>query len=561
MINCPSCETPNAPDARFCERCGAALAGPSETTQLIDPAEASLVTSGDPVPVDDAARQALLELARRELAEDYDVDKEIGRGGMAVVYKAKERELRRTVALKVLPPGLALGASVVERFKREAQMAASLDHPNIIPIYRVGQTSSMLYLAMRYVEGRPLDSVIAQQGALAVPAVISVLRSAAAALAYAHEHGIVHRDIKGANILIDTSGRVIVTDFGVARAVENASMTTTGSVIGTPYFMSPEACAGKVAGPQSDQYSLGVVVFQMLTGAVPFHADTLAAIMNHHMITPVPDITGVRKDVPGPLVAVLKRMLSKDPTQRYGTTRELLVAVDAIPLTEMERADGEVALRELAQGGPVDSIATQKLPPLADTMGIVAAHDALLRSTERARRNRRRRYIGFAASLLIIAVLAAVRNRANAGPRPSKPSAPPVTVVPQPAPPPVVAAQSPPPPMPAVAAKPTPSDAELRRTRAAARRHADSIAAAAVSPVDTTPGKLRIRVLPLDAVLFVDGHQIGTGVVLDAPIPPGRRTLRVVGQGYQDFDSLLVVAPGQQINLGTITLKDAGAKP
>jgi serine/threonine protein kinase len=237
----------------------------------------------------------------------------------------------------VLPPGLALGASVVERFKREAQMAASLDHPNIIPIYRVGQTSSMLYLAMRYVEGRPLDSVIAQQGALAIPAVVAVLRSAVAALAYAHEHGIIHRDIKGANILIDTSGRVIVTDFGVARAIENASMTTTGSVIGTPYFMSPEACAGKVAGPQSDQYSLGVVVFQMLTGAVPFHADTLAAIMNHHLITPVPDITGVRKDVPAPLVAVLKRMLMKDPAQRYGTTRELLVAVDAARSTRSRR--------------------------------------------------------------------------------------------------------------------------------------------------------------------------------------------------------------------------------
>jgi predicted Ser/Thr protein kinase len=556
VINCPSCETPNAADARFCERCGAALAGPAETTQLIDPAEASLVTSGDPVPVDDAARQALLDLARRELSEEYDVEKEIGRGGMAVVYKAKERELRRSVALKVLPPGLALGASVVERFKREAQMAASLDHPNIIPIYRVGQTASMLYLAMRYVEGRSLDSVIAQQGALTVPAVVSVLRSATAALAYAHEHGIVHRDIKGANILIDTSGRVIVTDFGVARAIENASMTTTGSVIGTPYFMSPEACAGKVAGPQSDQYSLGVVVFQMLTGAVPFHADTLAAIMNHHMITPVPDITGVRKDVPGPLVAVLKRMLTKDPAQRYGTTRELLVAVDAIPLTEMERAEGETVLRDLAQGGAVESVATQKLPPLADTMGIVAAHDALLRSTERARLNRRRRYIVLAASVVIVALYTALRNRASAGPRQQAP--PPVATAPQPAPPPVVVAQAPA--TPAVPAKPAPTDAEVRRQRAA-RRHADSVAAAAIAPVDTTPGKLRIRVLPLDAVLSIDSHQIGTGVVLDAPIPPGRHTLRVIGQGYQELDTLLVVAPGQQINLGTITLKDAGAKP
>jgi serine/threonine protein kinase len=558
VINCPSCETPNASDARFCERCGAALAGPSETTQLIDPAEASLVTSGDPVPVDDGARQALLDLARRELAEDYDVEKEIGRGGMAVVYRANERDLRRSVALKVLPPGLALGASVVERFKREAQMAASLDHPNIIPIYRVGQTSSMLYLAMRYVEGRPLDSVIAQQGALAIPAVVAVLRSAVAALAYAHEHGIIHRDIKGANILIDTSGRVIVTDFGVARAIENASMTTTGSVIGTPYFMSPEACAGKVAGPQSDQYSLGVVVFQMLTGAVPFHADTLAAIMNHHLITPVPDITGVRKDVPAPLVAVLKRMLMKDPAQRYGTTRELLVAVDAIPLTEMERAEGEAVLRELAQGSSVGSIATQKLPPLADTMGIVAAHDALLRSTERARRNRQRRYIVAAATVVVLVLYMALRTRANAVPR-SQPTLPPVTVATTPP----VTPPSPPAITQPAATKPAPGagdDAQSRRARAAHRR-ADSIAAAAVAPVDTTPGKMRIRVLPLDAVLYVDGRQLGTGVVIDAPIPPGHRTLRVVGQGYQEFDTVLTVVPGQTINLGTITLKDAGAKP
>jgi serine/threonine protein kinase len=558
VITCPGCETPNAADARFCERCGAALAGPSDTTQLIDPAEASLVTSGDPVPVDDGARQALLDLARRELADDYDVDREIGRGGMAVVYRANERDLRRSVALKVLPPGLALGASVVERFKREAQMAASLDHPNIIPIYRVGQTASMLYLAMRYVEGRPLDSVISQQGALAIPAVVAVLRSAVAALAYAHEHGIVHRDIKGANILIDTSGRVIVTDFGVARAIENASMTTTGSVIGTPYFMSPEACAGKVAGPQSDQYSLGVVVFQMLTGAVPFHADTLAAIMNHHLITPVPEITGVRKDVPAPLVAVLKRMLMKDPAQRYGTTRELLVAVDAIPLTEMERAEGEAVLRELAQGSSVDSIATQKLPPLADTMGIVAAHDALLRSTERARRNRRRRYIVAAATVVVLVLYMALRTRANAVPR-SQPTLPPVTVATTPP----VTAPSPPAITQPAATKPAPSagdDAQSRRARAA-RRRADSIAAATVAPVDTTPGKMRIRVLPLDAVLYLDGRELGTGVVIDAPIPPGRRALRVVGQGYQEFDTVLTVVPGQTINLGTITLKDAGAKP
>jgi serine/threonine protein kinase len=552
VIRCPKCETENAGDARFCERCGAALAGPTDTTQLIDPAEGALVSSGDPAPVDDAARKALFELARRELADDYDVEREIGRGGMAVVFRAIERDLRRAVALKVLPPGLALGAQVVERFKREAQMAASLDHPNIIPVYRVGQTASLLYLAMRYVEGRSLDSVIGQQGALAVPAVIAILRSSAAALTYAHENGIVHRDIKGANILIDTSGRVIVTDFGVARAIESASMTTTGSVIGTPYFMSPEACAGKVAGPQADQYSLGVVVFQMLTGAVPFHADTLAAIMNHHLITPVPDISGVRKDVPPALLAVLRRMLMKDPSQRYDSTRELLVAAEAIPMTDAERAEGEAVLRDLAQGGSVQSISTQKLPPLADTMGIVAAHDALLRSTERAARLRRRRYATLGAAVAVIALYTALRSRASAGIRP-QPAVPSVPAPPKPAPVADTVQHSPAPP-PVVVPATTP--------HVRARRHADSLAAlASAGPVDTTPGKLRARILPVDAVIYVDGRMIGTGVVIDVPIAPGRRTLRVTEQGYQDFDTTLTIVPGQTTILPNVTLKDASAKP
>ncbi len=220
------------------------------------------------------AGDALLQLVRRELAEDYDVEREIGRGGMAIVYRGVERQLRRTVALKVLPPELLLGPAVIGRFEREAQMAAALDHPSIIPIYRVGQTASLAYLAMKYVEGRGLDRVIAEQGALPIAVVVSVLRAATSAFAYAHAHGIVHRDVKGGNILIDREGRVIVTDFGVARAIDNASMTTTGSVIGTPYFMSPEQCAGKVAAPQSDQYSLGVVAFQ--------NADGRAALSSRH---------------------------------------------------------------------------------------------------------------------------------------------------------------------------------------------------------------------------------------------------------------------------------------
>ncbi len=208
---------------------------------------------------------------------------------MAIVYKAREIELDRPVALKVLPPELGPVGSVADRFKREARLAASLDHPNVIPVYRVGQAGGIMYMAMKFIDGKPLDAVLDAYGALPLPVILIVLRSAAAALAFAHEHGIIHRDIKGANILVDRDAKVVVSDFGIARAVESGTLTATGAMIGTPHFMSPEQCAGKPVGPQSDQYSLGIVAYQMITGSVPFDGDSLPEIIQHHWFTPVAD--------------------------------------------------------------------------------------------------------------------------------------------------------------------------------------------------------------------------------------------------------------------------------
>src|SRR5256886_15054314 len=177
-------------------------------------------------------------------------------------------------------------------------MVAEIDHPNIIPVYRVGQIGGILFIVMKFVEGKSLDAILQEQGALSVPVTLHVLRAAARALAYAHACGIVHRDVKGANILIDSDGRVMVSDFGVALRSADVTLTADGTVIGTPPFMSPEQCAGRRAGPQSDQYSLGIVAFQMLAGSLPFHADTLAGVMHHHFFTPVPDLTLVRDDLP-----------------------------------------------------------------------------------------------------------------------------------------------------------------------------------------------------------------------------------------------------------------------
>lgn len=550
-MHCPTCQASNEPDARFCEQCGSELVPMTDAATLpFDPNTPAPPISGSLV-----TDTALLELARRELAADYDVQQEVGRGGMAIVYRAIETGLRRPVALKVLPPELALGATVVERFKREAQMAASLDHPNIIPIYRVGQSGQLLYLAMRYVEGRALDGVIAGQRALPISVVLLILRAATAALTYAHEHGIIHRDIKGGNILIDTDGRVIVTDFGVARAIENASMTQTGSVIGTPYFMSPEQCAGNVAGPQSDQYSLGVVAFQMLTGTVPFHADNLAAIMHHHFFTPVPDVTVARTDVPPELAAVLDRMLKKDPAQRFATTRELMLAVDAVPLSDADRIAGTTMLRELAQGGSVRTVQTGQLPPLADTMQIVAAHDALMRSAERTRVRQRRAMILGAVAVVLLGVWAIMRpHRAPAGAI--------VTATPA-----VVPAVAAPAPSTVSARAPDPTVAHEREKQKIAR--AESAAAAArgskpdsgAVPAAVEMGKLRLRVFPGDATILVDGRELGHGVVVDSELPAGVRTLRVAEPGYDEFDTTFTIAPGATTYLRGVRLNETGSKP
>ncbi|HVE80221.1 MAG TPA: serine/threonine-protein kinase, partial [Gemmatimonadaceae bacterium] len=333
---------------------------------MSDPGGTTVATATAPRP------ESLLEAMRRHLADDYEVERELGRGGMAVVYKAVERELRRPVALKVLPPEMAHTTSIAERSKREARLAASLDHPNIIPIYRVGAVGGTLFIAMKLVEGRALDTILQAQGPLPVPVVLQVLRAATSALAFAHEKGVIHRDIKGGNILVETDGRVLVSDFGIARAAEEAALTASGAVVGTPHFMSPEQCAGLPLGAQCDQYSLGVVAFQMLTGEVPFDAETLPAIMQHHFFTPVPDLAPVRRDLPPALEAVLRRALAKQPEERYETTREMLAALDAVPVAEAERRKGDAILRDLARGAAVGRISAGKVVREATFGGLPA---------------------------------------------------------------------------------------------------------------------------------------------------------------------------------------------
>ena len=430
--------------------------------------------------------------------------------------------LRRVVALKVLPPELGLTARAVERFKREARMVAEIDHPNIIPVYRVGQFGGILFIVMKFIEGKSLDALLQDQGALPVPVTLYVLRAAARALAYAHACGIVHRDVKGANILVDSDGRVMVSDFGVALRSSDVTLTADGTVIGTPAFMSPEQCAGRRAGPQSDQYSLGIVAFQMLAGSVPFHGDTLAGVMHHHFFTPVPDLGLVRDDVPGTLNDLVRRALHKDPERRFETTREMLTAIEATPFSERDRLDSERILQHLVQGRDVPKIATRALPPADMPTLAMDARPPGPPPTRPRPRISAGRLAGLAGGGLVALGTIWLLGRPSRVPAPAV-SASLDSAAGRPA-------SAPPPYRPAVRRGGVPS------------------------------GRLRLLTTPADAEILIDGRRVGIGSVFDdVPISPGLRRLEVRARGYETFDTTVVVEPGATMSLGRVTLRSRGA--
>jgi serine/threonine protein kinase len=268
------------------------------------------------------------------IGDRYDVEEEIGRGGMSVVYRATDLRLRREVAVKVLPPDLAFRPDVRARFQREAETAARLSHPHIVPIYSVGDRDGIVYIVMALVVGEPLGRRLARLGPMPPDEARDVLRVVADALAYAHARGVVHRDIKPDNILLDAeSGRPMVMDFGIARAAEaDSRLTVTGTAMGTPAYMSPEQAMGdRDLDGRSDIYSLGVVGYQMLVGETPFvAANTPAMLMKHVGERPVP-VAERRRGLPGGLAMAIDRALAKRREDRWpdaAAFRDALAAPD-----------------------------------------------------------------------------------------------------------------------------------------------------------------------------------------------------------------------------------------
>jgi serine/threonine protein kinase len=271
----------------------------------------------------------------RVLTANYELDDEIGRGGMGVVYRAKDRRLKRTVAIKVLPPELAFRSDIRSRFLREAETAAQLGHPNIVPIYSVDEAEGLVFFVMTYVRGANLAKRLHEKGVLDTEEVRRVMCEVASALAYAHERGVVHRDIKPDNILLDAdSGRAMVTDFGIARAVDASSganrLTATGMAIGTPAYMSPEQAAGeREIDGRSDLYALGVVAYQMLCGEPPFTAGSTPAMLVKHISERPTPIEQRRADCPEDLARAVMLLLEKDPANRFPDAASLVRALES----------------------------------------------------------------------------------------------------------------------------------------------------------------------------------------------------------------------------------------
>ena len=266
------------------------------------------------------------------LGEAYTVEGEIGRGGMGVVYRAKDEKLKRPVAIKVLPPDLAFRTDIRQRFLREAETAARLSHPNIVPIHSVGEKNDLVYFVMGLIDGESLGVRIKRRGRLSIDEARRVMKETADALSAAHQQGVIHRDVKPDNILLDgTRGRVMVTDFGIAKALsgEGGTLTEAGVAIGTPAFMSPEQAAGdREIDGRSDIYSLGVVAYQMLTGEPPFQAPSVPALLMKQITErPVP-VERKRPETPIELSQTVMRCLEKDPEDRWPTADALRRALE-----------------------------------------------------------------------------------------------------------------------------------------------------------------------------------------------------------------------------------------
>jgi serine/threonine protein kinase len=276
------------------------------------------------------------------VADRYEVEELVGHGGMSSVYKARDSLLERNVALKILHEQYNADDDFVERFKREARAVAQLQHPNIVTVIDRGAADDRQFIVFEYIDGENLKELVVRKGRLGVREALEIAVEVARGLAFAHSQGLVHRDVKPQNVLLNGDGRAKVTDFGIARSLDVDGMTQTGTVLGTSNYIAPEQASGQPVGTQSDVYALGVVLYELLAGEVPFPGESFVVVAMKHVHEPPPNLLDVRRDVPLRVAGAVDRALEKDPEQRFGSMDAFASELEAC-LAELDEpeADGD----------------------------------------------------------------------------------------------------------------------------------------------------------------------------------------------------------------------------
>ncbi len=340
----------------------------------------------------------------------FRLEEKVGSGGMSSVYRAFDPTLERHVAIKMMHRDISDDADQLERFRREARAVAQLNHPHVVTVIDAGEDDGNPYIVFEYVEGETLKDRIRRLGRLPVAEAVAYAVEIGRALECAHSHMLVHRDVKPQNVLIDPDGRAKVTDFGIARSLEAQGLTATGRVLGTTDYVSPEQALGHEVTAQSDIYSLGIVLYEMLTGEAPFKADTQVAVAMQHVRDPLPDVQRRRPEISAALAAVVERATAKETANRYATIEDMVHDLE------------EVLGIEAARSGQATGEATTVLRSLSDDTADFAP--------QRLRHPRRTLFVSIAALAIVAAVIAVLATRTEKGPgRAATPSSPGLSAV------------------------------------------------------------------------------------------------------------------------------------